>query len=149
MPGWLFLRFRCELRVGDIEAALRVHYEIVRTVDRFAVYLVEQDSHDTSGRRVHLDDAVTEHVADDEVAVLRSNRAVRLHAAREHAPLAVRLHDDQPAARRASGPVAGRRVFEVHVGEVQLPFQPGRSLGECETLGKLLRLRVGRDDLLE
>ncbi len=39
-------------------------------------------------------------------------------------------------------------VFKPHVGEVQLALQPGWPLGECETLGQLLRLLAGRDDLL-
>ena len=56
--------------------------------------------------------------------------------------------DDQPAARRAARPVAGRRILEEHVREIQLALQPGRAFGEREPVGELLRLHAGRDDLL-
>ena len=75
--------------------------------------------------------------------------AVRLHAVGEHTVAAVGFHHDQPAARRAAGPVAARRILEPHVGEVQLPLEPRRSLREREPVGELLRALPRRDDPLE
>ena len=111
---------------------------------RFAADPGEHRPPDTAVVAIHLDDSMPEHVADQQVPAPGGDGSIGLHPLGDRLPFAVRRHADGPTLADIGRPVGA----EVHVGEIEIPLQPGGSLGEDESLGQLDGLGPRVDDFL-
>ena len=111
---------------------------------RGAADLGEHRPQDSATAATHLDDSMAEHVADQQIPAPGGDGSIGLHPLGDNLPFSVGRHANGSTLADIGRPI----LAEVHVGEIEIPFQPGGALGEDESLGQLDGLDPRVDDIM-